>query len=115
MASQKSTVDFIVEQAAKAGAVSSRKMFGEYALFCDGKMVALICDDQLFVKPTAAGRTHIGVPTEAPPYKGAKPCFLISGDKWDDADWLAELIRVSTAELPLPTKKKPRPSSARGS
>lgn len=108
MASQKSTVDFIEEQAADAGAVSSRKMFGEYALFCDGKMVALICDDQLFVKPTKAGRAHIGAPTEAPPYKGAKPCFLIPGDKWEDADWLAELIKVSAAELPLPAKKKPR-------
>ncbi len=111
MASQQETVDFIVEQSAKAGAVSGRKMFGEYAIYCNGKMVALICDDRLFVKPTNAGRAFIGTPTEASPYKGAKPCFLISGDQWDDADWLAELIKVSTAELPLPKKKKPRRKS----
>ena len=106
MASQQSTVDYIVEQCAGAGAVSGRKMFGEYALFCDGKMVALVCDDQLFVKPTAAGRAHCGAMHEAPPYKGAKPCLLIPGDLWEDADWLARLIAVSVAELPAPVKSR---------
>ena len=106
MASQASTVAFIAEQVAAAGAVSARKMFGEYAIYCDGKLTALICDDQLFVKPTAAGRAHIGEVNEAPPYKGAKPCFLVSGDQWDDRIWLTTLIRVSAAELPLPDKSR---------
>jgi TfoX/Sxy family transcriptional regulator of competence genes len=106
MSSQQSTVDFIVEQMAKAGVVSARKMFGEYGIYCDGKMVALVCDDQLFVKPTVAGRALIGDVTEGAPYKGAKPCFVISAERWDDDEWLAELIRVSTAELPTPVKKR---------
>jgi TfoX/Sxy family transcriptional regulator of competence genes len=105
MASRQSTVDFIVEQIADAGAVSAKKMFGEYGLFCDGRMVALICDDQLFVKPTESGRAHIGEVTEVPPYPGAKPCFLIPGDKWEDNEWLAKLIKISTTELPLPKQK----------
>ena len=106
MASQQSTVDFIVEQIAKAGQVSARKMFGEYGIYCDGKMVALVCDDQLFVKPTTGGRALIGNVVEASPYKGAKPCFLIPGDRWDDADWLARLIALSAAELPAAIKKR---------
>ncbi|GJD51723.1 hypothetical protein OPKNFCMD_4478 [Methylobacterium crusticola] len=57
MASQQSTVDFILEQAGAAGALSARRMFGEYALYCDGKTVALVCDDQLFLKLTEAGPT----------------------------------------------------------
>ena len=69
MASSPSTVNFIVEQIATAGAVAPRKMFGEYAIYCDGKLVALVCDDQLFVKPTAAGRAYIGTAIERPPYK----------------------------------------------
>jgi len=105
MTSKRSTVNFIVEQMADAGAVSARKVFGEYGLFCDGRMVALICDDQLFVKPTEGGRAYIGDVTEVPPYEGAKPCFLISGDLWEDSDWLAKLIKISTAELPLPRQK----------
>lgn len=106
MASSQSTVDFLVEQMQAAGSVSSRKMFGEYALYCDGRVVALVCDDQLFVKPTEAGRKLIGDPEMAPAYPGAKPYFLISGESWDDAEWMAKLIRVTTAEVPLPKAKK---------
>ena len=108
MATRQSTVDFISGQAGAAGNVSAKKMFGEYALYCDGKLVALVCDEQLFVKPTAVGRACLGEVVEAPPYPGAKPCFLISGDLWDDAEWLARLVRVTASELPVPVKKKLR-------
>ncbi len=53
MASQQSIADYIVEQLAGSG-VTARKMFGEFGLFSQGKMVALICDDQFYVKPTDA-------------------------------------------------------------
>jgi hypothetical protein len=49
MGSRQSIVDAIVLAASGADDVSARKMFGEFALYCDGKLVALICDDQLFV------------------------------------------------------------------
>jgi len=105
MASRQSTVDFIVEQIADAGFVSARKMFGEYGIFCDGKIVAMVCDDQLFFKATAGGKAFIGTVVEASPYPGAKPCFLISGDRWEDREWLSNLVKISAAELPLPKKK----------
>jgi DNA transformation protein len=107
MSSKQGTVDFIVDQMSSAGAVSSKKMFGEYAIYCDSKLVALICDDQLFIKPTVGGRSFVGKIEEAPPYPGAKPSFLISGDRWDDGEWLSELVRITTRELPLP-KAKPK-------
>ena len=108
MSTQASTVAFIVEQMAAAGSITARPMFGEYGVYCDSKIVALICDDQLFVKPTRAGRAFIGTPEEAPPYPGAKPSFLISADGLEDADWLAELIRVTADELPMPKPRKPK-------
>ncbi len=109
MASQQKTVDYLLAQMAGAGAVSAKKMFGEYGLYLDGRMVALVCDDQLFVKPTAAGRTYLGEAVqEAPPYPGAKPCLRIDGTHWDDLEWLAGLIRVTARELPLPRPKKAR-------
>ncbi len=107
MASRQSIVDYILDQIAKAGTVYSRKMFGEYALYCDTKVVALVCDDQLFVKPTSAGKVFIGNVVEASPYSGAKPYFLISGEHWDDSQWLEMLIKISADALPLPKKKKP--------
>ncbi len=104
MASDENFVKFVCEQIASAGQVRYRKMFGEYALYCNEKVVALICDNQLFVKPTAAGRAFIGTVTEAPAYPGAKPAFLID-DKVEDAEWLSELIEVTERELPVPKKK----------
>jgi len=106
MASKQSTVDFILEQIAGAGVVSAKKMFGEYGIYCDDKIVALVCDDQLFVKPTHAGKTFIGAFLEGCPYPGAKPYLLISGDQWEDGEWLTKLIKISTTELPS-QKKKP--------
>jgi len=108
MPTQQQTIDFLVEQMAAAGQVSARKMFGEYGIFCDGKMVAIVGEDELYVKPTKGGRAHAGEVGEKSPYPGAKPCFLIPGEKWDDAEWLAELIRLTAAELPMPAPKKPK-------
>ena len=108
MASKQSTVDYIVDQMAAAGTIASKKMFGEYGVYLDGKMFALVCDDQLFVRPTEPGRKYIGTPTEAPPYPSAKLHFLIPGDRWDDGEWLSELCRITARELPLPKPKKPK-------
>jgi DNA transformation protein len=52
MASKQSTVEFILGQAANAGEVLAKKMFGEYGIYCDQKIIVLVCDDQLFIKPT---------------------------------------------------------------
>jgi TfoX/Sxy family transcriptional regulator of competence genes len=93
---------------AAAGTVTAKKMFGEYGIYCDSKVVALVCDDKLFVKPTAAGKAFAGKPKEAAAYPGAKPSLLVAADKWDDPEWLSELIRITTAELPVPKKKPAR-------
>ena len=108
MSSQQKTVDYILEQSAGAGDMLARKMFGEYGLYCDGKIVAFICDDQLFIKPTAAGRAYLGAVTEAEAYPGSKPYFLVEGDRWDDSDWLASLVKTTADALPAPKPKKPK-------
>lgn len=105
MTNSQNTVNFILEQIDAAGSVSAKKMFGGYCLYCDGKVVALVCGDELFVKITAAGKEFVGDCPEKPPYPGAKLYFYISGEKWDDYEWMAQLIRVSASELPAPKKK----------
>ena len=105
MATDKAFVDFILDQIDDAGEIKAKKMFGEYGVFSNGKIFALICDNKLFIKPTDGGRAFIQDVVEAPPYKGAKPSFLIE-DKIEDRDWLSELIRISLKELPEPKPKK---------
>lgn len=105
MASDLSFVEYACQQMGEAGAITFRKMFGEYALYCEGKVVALVCDNRLFVKPTIAGRNIAGHLAEAPPYPGAKPCLLV-GEELDDREWLTNLIRVTERELPAPKERK---------
>ena len=105
MASDLSFVEFVVEQMEHAGTITYRKMFGEYGLYCDGKIMALICDDQLFIKPTKAGRAYIENLVELPPYPGAKPYFLIE-DQLENRDWISDLVRITADELPDPKPKK---------
>ena len=62
MASDLSFVEFVVDQLDESCAVTYKKMFGEFGLYSDGKMFAVICDNQLFVKPTNGGREFIHPP-----------------------------------------------------
>ena len=105
MASDLSFVEYVVDQLAEDCAVTYKKMFGEFGLFSDAKMFGMICDNRLFIKPTQGGRAFIEDVVEAPPYPGAKPIFLIE-DQIEDAEWLSELVRITTRELPVPKKRK---------
>ncbi len=112
MASSKEIVDFVVEQISDSGLILAKKMFGEYAVYCDGKLIAMVCDDELFFKPTTPGRNHVGIVTEGSPYPGAKPHLHISGDLWDDRAWMSRLARVTTDALPPPKERKSRKPQA---
>ena len=105
MASDKDFVDFVLDQIESESEITAKSMFGEYGLFSNKKIFALICDNKLFVKPTNAGRAFIGEVVEAPPYTGAKLSFLI-GDKLEDKDWISNLVRITVNELPEPKTKK---------
>jgi TfoX/Sxy family transcriptional regulator of competence genes len=107
MASDQKFVEYVCDQASAARRVSSRKMFGEYALYYAETVVALICDNRLFVKPTSGGKAMIGTPDEVAPYKGAKPHYLIT-EKLDDRDWLSSLIAVTARDLDSLKPKKPK-------
>ncbi len=105
MSSELSFVEFVVDQMRNAGIVAYRKMFGEYAIYCDDKVVGLICDNQLFVKATDRGREFIGDVVEAPAYPGAKMSFLIE-DKFEDREWITSLIQITADALPAHEPKK---------
>lgn len=109
MASNPDFVQFIADQCAKAGDITTRKMFGDYAIYCNGKIFGLICDNNFYVKPTEAGRRLLRSENMRPPYDGAKPYFYI--EEVDDHDYLTALVKATCSELPDPkpknkTKKK---------
>ena len=103
-------VEYVTDQVDDSCKLTHRMMFGGCTLYLDGKVVALICDDQLFVKPTRAGREFIGNVVEAPAYPGAKNSFLIE-DQIDDGEWLTNLLTVTAAALPAPRPRKKKKKS----
>lgn len=109
MASDLTTVQYLCDQAELGARLTYKKMFGEYALYLDGKVIAFICDDQLFVKPTAAGRDYLGTPHLAPPYPIAKPHFLLI-DEIEDPEALRRIFQITADALPAPKPRLARPA-----
>jgi len=80
-------------------------MFGEYALYLGEKVVAFACDNQLYLKPTDAGRALLRHVSEAPPYPGAKMHFRLD-DEIDDRALFKRLLQATASALPLPKPKR---------
>ncbi len=107
MASDADFMEFVADQVAGAGVIRYRRMFGQYALYCDERVVALVCDNRFFVKPTEAGRAILGQVQEEAPFQGARLWFLLEAEL-EDREALLTLVRATAAALPLPKPKKPR-------
>jgi TfoX/Sxy family transcriptional regulator of competence genes len=84
---------------------TARAMFGEYALYLDGRVIGLVCDDTLFVKPVKGVIALLQGADMGPPYPGAKDHVIVA-DLLDDTDLMQQLLRVLVAEVPLPKPKK---------
>lgn len=104
MASHADFVEYVVDQLQLAESICSKKMFGEYGLYCDGVFFAVICDDQLFVKITPQGEADFPNLPKAPPYSGARDYFLV--EDVDDQEQLAKVVRITCEALMLQPKKR---------
>ena len=106
MATNAETADYLADQMSGAGTVSVRRMFGEYGVHCDGRFVALICDDRLFVKASEASDALLPDAETAPPYPGAKPHPIVPEEMWEDRDALSALIAKTAEALPVSRRAK---------
>lgn len=110
MASSLDYTQFVCEQMSGAGDITYRKMFGEYALYCNGKCFGLVCDNQVYLPPTSAGQRMLPNAPMGTPYDGAKPRILL--EDLENREFLAELVAAISAELPEPKPKKKRSKPA---
>ncbi|MDO5764753.1 MAG: TfoX/Sxy family protein [Elusimicrobiales bacterium] len=103
MASNIEFVQYVCEQIGQAGFISYRMMFGDYCIYCDKKPVALVCDNQFFVKVTPEGEKAFPSMPKAAPYPGAKPYLLV--EDVDDAKTAVRLVKLTAKQVPLPKKR----------
>ena len=81
-------------------------MFGEYGLYCEDKFVGVMCDNTLFLKLTEPGQAFAPELGTGSPYPGAKPHLIIPVDKFEDVQWMHDLLSITYDALPKP---KPKP------
>jgi TfoX/Sxy family transcriptional regulator of competence genes len=106
MATRADTIDHLLD-ALSPLPLTACKMFGEYALYLNGKVVALVCDDQLFLKPTPGAVAALAGCPVAPPYPGAKDHLLVT-EALDDPERVANALKAIALDLPVPKPKRPK-------
>ena len=105
MATDRIFVDYVTEQLGLGARLTHKKMFGEYALYLDDKVVAFACDNSLFLKPTEPGRAALPTVTPGKPYPEAKDYYVLD-EFLDDTPLLQRLLQVTADALPMPKPKK---------
>lgn len=111
MATSKETAAFILGQLGLPERFSVKPMFGEYAIYADGKTVGFICDDQLLVKIMPQSAALDDRCERAPAYPGSKDYYLVP-EELITGDHKLPLLLLAMAEvLPMPKarKRKGRP------
>jgi hypothetical protein len=104
MGTAASTIDHLLDLLAPLP-LTARKMFGEYALYVDGKVVALVCDDLLYLKPTPGAQFALPDCPTGHPYPGAKLHLRVT-DALDDPDRVIAAVKAIASDLPAPKPKK---------
>ena len=107
MATDRIFIDYVAEQLGLGARLTHKKMFGEYSLYVDEKVVAFACDDSLFIKPNeAVAKLHPELP-QRPPYPGAKD-YPVADELLDDGEALRRIFIESAAVLPASKPRKAR-------
>ncbi|MBS0227110.1 MAG: TfoX/Sxy family protein [Proteobacteria bacterium] len=109
MATDSDFIGYIHEQAGLEERLTHKRMFGEYGIYLDGKVVAFACDNSLFLKPTDAARVLLPTVTPGKPYPEAKDYFVLD-EYLDDSDLLRRLLQATADAVPMP---KPKPKASR--
>ncbi len=86
---------------------SVTKMFGEYALYYDKKVVGLICDNTLFLKITDFSKKileAVKVKT-GPAYPRSKDFYIVGEEILEDNKLLKKIILGIWEDVPFKKKK----------
>ena len=91
---------------------SVRAMFGEYALYANGKTVGFICGDMLFVKILPASSMLESLCEKGEPYPGARSYYILEEEKWKSIADLKYILLDIAATLPSKNLKKKNTQTA---
>lgn len=103
MATEKETAEFVL-QSLRGKDFTVRPMFGEYALYANGKTVGFICDNQLYVKITKESLPLEELCEKGQAYPGSKPYYIVEESLYHSLPELPDILRNIAKHIPA--KKK---------
>lgn len=107
-------VDHVLDLLAPLGAPSSRAMFGGYGVYLDGRIVAIVVDDELYLKsddatlPTFVARGMEPFAYEAQGRLAVMQYYRVGAEVLEQPGALLELARLSQAASARAAAKKQR-------
>jgi TfoX/Sxy family transcriptional regulator of competence genes len=101
----KDTVEFLLSQLEPLD-VRARAMFGEYGFYCDEKLVALVCQNTFYLKPTEVAEAYASELTPGPPYPGASDYLAVDAGLVDDPERFQALVKGTADLLPKPRLRR---------
>ena len=120
MVASASFADFLREQLAPLGRVSTRRMFGKTGVFCDGVMLGMVTDDTLYFRVDAHNRAALKEAEAYPPLNYTKKGSTIDLAFWraperlfDDTDDLVTWARAALAAARRVAAQRERTSPSR--
>lgn len=104
MASSLEYVQYVAAQLSGAGAISYKKLFGEYGLWCGGTFFGTVENNQFYIKVTEAGHKHLPEAEPVAPHGGRPGMYLV--EELDDREFLTALVLDTCSQLPEPSQPK---------
>lgn len=112
MSTKKETAEFVLEKLGEPSRFTVRAMFGEYALYAGGKVVGLICDDQLYVKILPPSKELENICDKDEAYKGSKLFYVVEEVQLSQISNLPDILLDIAKSLP---EKKIKPPTHKAS
>lgn len=111
MATSKEFIDYILDCLGQDKSITTKKMFGEYAIYFDKKVVAFVCDNTFFLKinertTNELEKLKMKLKT-GPAYPGSKDYYILGEDIFENRKQFLRLLEVCTQAVePVKRKKK---------
>ena len=102
MATSKEYIEFVCEQLDGIENVTYRKMFGEYMVYVNAKLLLIVCDNTVMVKKVPELADLMKDAPDGIPYEGAKAHYILD---IENRELVRDVIAILEPITPLPKKR----------
>ena len=109
MATSKEFIEYILDCLGQDKSITTKRMFGEYAIYFDKKVVAFVCDNTFFLKinsKTTSELEKLKIDTKkGPAYPGSKDYYIVGEDIFENKKVFLNLLEECSKDVVVKKKK----------